>query len=116
MLPVENQELFAFGSFSVAKAGKLKEHNKAIIKLHSYPYREYGAIDGYVEKISDFPIDGMYSVKIRLPNKLETGYDKKIDFKQRLSGDAELITENRSLLSRIFSNFKYFIEERVEKL
>lgn len=116
MLPVENQELFAFGSFSVAKAGKLKEHNKAIIKLHSYPYREYGAIDGFVEKISDFPIDGMYSVKICLPNKLETGYDKKIDFKQRLSGDAELITENRSLLSRIFSNFKYFIEERVEKL
>ncbi len=115
ILPIENQELFAFGSFSVAKAGKLKENNKAVIKLHAYPYREYGAIDGFVEKISDFPIEGMYSVKIRLPNKLETGYDKKIDFKQRLSGDAELITENRSLLSRIFSNFKYFIEERVQK-
>jgi hypothetical protein len=57
----------------------------------------------------------MYSVKIRLPNKLETGYDKKIIFKQRLSGDAELITENRSLLSRIFSNFKYFIEKNVKE-
>jgi hypothetical protein len=115
MLPLGNQELFAYGNFSVAKAGKLKENNKAIIKLHSYPYREYGSIDGFIEKISDFPIKEMYSVKIRLPNKLETGYDKKIDFKQRLSGDAELITENRSLLSRIFSNFKYFIEKSVKE-
>ena len=115
MLPTENQELFAYGSFSVAKAGKLKENNKAIIKLHSYPYREYGSIDGFIENISDFPIKEMYSVKIRLPNKLETGYDKKITFKQRLSGDAELITENRSLLSRIFSNFKYFIDKNVNE-
>ena len=115
MLPLGNQELFAYGNFSVAKAGKLKENNKVIIKLHSFPYREYGSIDGFIEKISDFPIKEMYSVKIRLPNKLETGYDKKIIFKQRLSGDAELITENRSLLSRIFSNFKYFIEKNVKE-
>ena len=115
MLPLGNQELFAYGNFSVAKAGKLKEKNKAIIKLHAFPYREYGSIDGYIEKISDFPIKEMYAVKIRLPNKLETGYDKKIIFKQRLSGDAELITENRSLLSRIFSNFKYFIDKNVNE-
>lgn len=89
MLPLGNQELFAYGNFSVAKAGKLKENNKVIIKLHAFPYREYGAVDGLIEKISDFPIKEMYSVKIRLPNKLETGYDKKIIFKQRLSGDAE---------------------------
>jgi HlyD family secretion protein len=114
-LPSENQELFGYGSFSVAKAGKLKVNNKVIIKLHAYPYREYGSIDGVVDKISDFPIEGMYAVKIRLPKKLKTGYDKKIIFKQRLSGDAELITENRSLLSRVFSNFKYFIEENVVK-
>ena len=115
MLPLGNQELFAYGNFSVAKAGKLKENNKAIIKLHSYPYREYGSIDGVIEKISDFPIKEMYSVKIRLPNKLQTGYDKKIIFKQRLSGDAELNTENRSLLSRIFSNFKYFIDKNINE-
>ncbi len=113
ILPLENQELFAYGSFPVAKAGKLSKNHKAIIKLDAYPYREYGSIDGFIEKISDFPIKNMYSVKIRLPNRLKTGYDKKIIFKQRLSGQAELITENRSLLSRIFSNFKYFVEERV---
>ncbi len=113
ILPIENQDLFGYGSFPVAKAGKLKINNKVIIKLHAYPYREYGSIDGFIDKISDFPIKGMYAVKIRLPNKLKTGYDKKIIFKQRLSGEAELITENRSLLSRVFSNFKYFIEKNV---
>ena len=109
ILPIKKQNLFAYGSFPVEKAGKLKLNNKAIIKLHSYPYREFGSIDGYIEKISDFPIKNMYSVKIRLPNKLETGYNNKIIFKQRLTGEAELITENRSLLNRIFNNFKYFI-------
>ena len=113
ILPVGEQELFAYGSFSVAKAGKLEVNNKAIIKLHSFPYREYGSIDGFIEKISDFPVNGMYSVKIRLPNKLKTGYDKRIIFKQRLVGEAELITENRSLLSRVFSNFKYFVDQRI---
>ena len=115
ILPLEDQELFAYGSFSVEKAGKLQVNNKTIIKLHSFPYREYGSIDGYIDKISDFPIKNMYSVKIRLPSKLKTGFDKKITFKQRLSGQAELITENRSLLSRIFSNFKYFVEMRIKE-
>jgi len=115
ILPLENQELFAYGSFSVESAGKLQVNNKAIIKLHSFPYREYGSVDGYIDKISDFPIKNMYSVKIRLPSKLKTGFDKKIIFKQRLTGEAELITEDRSLLSRIFSNCKYFVEKRIKE-
>ena len=114
ILPLGDQEMFAYGNFSVIKAGKLNVNNKAIIKLHSFPYREYGSIDGYIEKISDFPIKDMYFVKIRLPERLETDYEKKIEFKQRLSGEAELITEDRSLLSRVFSNLKYFLEKQIE--
>ena len=110
ILPVENQELFAYGNFNVEKAGKLTIGDKAIIKLDAYPYREYGSINGYIVEISDFPIEGKYSVKIKLPQRLDTGFKKNIPFKQRLTGKAELISEDRSLLSRLFYNFKQFID------
>ena len=96
-------------------AGKLKKDNKAIIKLHSYPYREYGTVDGLIEEISEIPIKNMYSIKIRLPNQLKTGFEEEIIFKQRLTADAELITQDRSLLSRIFNSFKYLIEKNSSK-
>lgn len=110
ILPPDNQELFAYGSYHVEKAGTISVGDKAIIKLDAYPYREYGSIDGHIEEISDFPIEGKYSIKIKLPQRLNTGFKKNIQFKQRLTGNAELISNNRSLLSRIFYNFKYPIE------
>lgn len=115
ILPPEKQNLFAYGNFSVNMAGKLKKDNKAIIKLHSYPYREYGTVDGLIEEISEIPIKNMYSIKIRLPNQLKTGFEEEIIFKQRLTADAELITQDRSLLSRIFNSFKYLIEKNSSK-
>lgn len=109
ILPVESQELFAYGNFNVEKAGKLSIGNKAIVKLDAYPYRDYGSINGQIVEISDFPIEGKYSVKIKLPQGLDTGFKKNIPFKQRLTGIAELISEDRSLLSRLFYNFKHLM-------
>lgn len=110
VIPTQKQSLEAKGRFSVVKAGKVKKQNKVIIKLDAYPYEEYGTIVGYVSQISEIPIDGEYSIRIELPDKLKTTYEHKIIFKQRLTGTADIITKDQSILRRMFNQFESLLK------
>lgn len=102
IIPVQKQKLFAKGLFPSKDLGNVFPGNRVILKLDAYPYQEYGAVNGSVLRISEIPLDGNYSVHITLDNDLVTNYNKKIKFKQRLSASAEIITEEKSILQRLF--------------
>jgi len=69
-------------------------------------------VSGRVINISDIPIDSLYYVDISLPNGLKTNYQKKLHFNQGMSGEAEIITENISLLARIIHPIKEIIKNK----
>ncbi|BFP41837.1 HlyD family efflux transporter periplasmic adaptor subunit [Flavobacteriaceae bacterium GF1] len=102
VIPTKEQRLFARGVVSSKNLGNVLPGNKVILKLDAYPYQEYGAINGSVSRISEIPFDNEYSIDIALTNNLETNYNKKIVFRQRLSATAEIITEEKSILRRLF--------------
>lgn len=83
-------------------AGKVEPGMPAVIRLESYPYREFGAVNAIVRSISPVPEGGFYQVELTLPRKIETTYGKAIPFGQELQGTARIITEERSILERIF--------------
>ncbi len=85
----------------VAKAGKVKERQNAVIKLDNYPYTDYGTLEGVVVSKSLVPKDGRYSVIITFPRGLQTSRNERIEFEQQMHGSAEIITENKGLLQRI---------------
>lgn len=85
----------------VAKAGKVKERQNAVIKLDNYPYTDYGTIEGVVVSKSLVPKDGRYSIIITLPRGLQTSRNERLEFEQQMHGSAEIITENKGLLQRI---------------
>ena len=85
----------------VAKAGKVKERQNAVIKLDNYPYTDYGTVEGVVVSKSLVPKDGRYSVIITFPRGLQTSRNERIEFEQQMHGSAEIITENKGLLQRI---------------
>lgn len=88
-------------------SGKIKENQRVNIRLANYPDREFGVLKGKVKRISLTPDkEGNLLMDISLPNGLETTYKKTIQFKQEMRGTADIITNDLSLLERVFYQFR----------
>lgn len=84
------------------------------IRLTKYPEYAYGILTGKINSISFVPNNKMYAVDIQFPlrDKLLTTAGKEIKYELGLKGEAEIITSDRSVLSRIFSPiFSLFKEQ-----
>ncbi len=93
----------------IANSGKVKKGQVANIRLDGFPFQEYGIIKGKVTSISLVPVvisnqqpEESYLLNIDLPKKLITSYEKEIPFRQEMQGTANIITEDRRVLERIF--------------
>lgn len=88
----------------VKGAGKVKKGQQVLIKLNAYPYEEFGILHGYVDNISNVAMDSSYALSLRLPNGLVTNADKPIQSQPELTGIGEILTENKSIMDRVFEN------------
>jgi hypothetical protein len=101
-------------------AGKVKIGQEVIIKLDDYPYNEYGSVKGFVKSISQVTSQvpgpnnqrmNTYSVIVRMPEGLKTNYGSVLDFRFEAKGTAEIVTDDRRLLERLFDNLKYRLKK-----
>jgi multidrug resistance efflux pump len=98
--PLHNQ--YARASLPVFKAGKVRPGQVALIRLNEYPFEEFGQLHGTVEKISEVSLDQNYLITIRLANlRTTTGF--QLPLRTELSGTAQLVTQDRNIIQRIFS-------------
>lgn len=87
--------------------GKVKVGQKVNISLFNYPEYEYGVLKGEIQSFSETSdAQGFYLTKVKLPEKLISSYNKKIDFKHNMRGTAEIITDDLRLIERFFHHFK----------
>lgn len=84
-------------------SGKIKPEQRVNIKLKGYPSSEYGMLVGEVSSIAPVPTDSVYMVDAILSQGLVTSYGKTIPTTLDLYGDAEIVTEDISLLMRFFN-------------
>ncbi len=106
IVPTEKQEVIAKLVLPVQNSGKLKPNQRVNIKLNNYPYQEFGMLHGFVKTISMMPKDNNYAVEVSLPDKLKTSYNKQLEYKEEMQGTAEIITEELTVLNRIFYQFR----------
>lgn len=90
---------------------KIQIAQKVRIKVDNYPYQEFGQLIGKVEAYSATHTNEGYRVKITLPNGLLSSYKKRIDYLPEMNCQAEVITEELSILERIFNNFRSLIDK-----
>jgi len=98
-------------------SGKVIEGQEVLIKLDNYPYTQFGSIKGRVKNISLATNQqtlsnaqnkiNAYLVVVTLPNGLYTNYGTTLTFHFEAKGTAEIITDNRRLIERLFDNLKY---------
>ncbi len=102
ILPQQDDGVVARLQLPVVNSGKVRPGMPVIIKLESYPHAEFGVLQGVVHSKSVVPTDGYYAVAVSLPNGLTTTYGKVIPLEHQLNGEAEIVTEQKSLLRRIY--------------
>jgi len=91
------------------KSGKVREQQTVNIKLNGYPYMEYGMLQGVIRSKALVPAGDSYLIEVELKNGLTTLYNRTLGFTQNMTGFAEIITDDRSLLEKMIYPFRYLI-------
>jgi HlyD family secretion protein len=94
-------------------AGKVVPGQRVIIRLDGYPYREYGTVEGRVAKISQLAFqkdsrspEVTYLADVTLPRGLSTSYNRTLQFRQEMVGEADVVAEDLRLIERVFHNLR----------
>ncbi|MGV3503490.1 MAG: HlyD family secretion protein [Adhaeribacter sp.] len=102
IVPGGRQALVGKMSLPIRNSGKVLAGQRVNIYLKNFPYEEFGVLAGRVRSVSLVPAGNRYAIDLALPQGLNTSYGKKLDLRQEMQGQAEIVTEELRLLERIF--------------
>jgi hypothetical protein len=97
-----------FGEMTITQAnmGKVKEGQQVLVKLRSYPFEEYGMIKGRIKYIAEVPYkDSVFISKVDFKVVNASDMRRPIHLKQGMMADAEIITQDATIMQRIGRSF-----------
>lgn len=106
----QSEDVIGNVAMPVHGSGKVETGQKVNVMINNYPSNEYGMVIGRVESISLVPRDDLYNIRISFPNGLTSTYNKQLVFKQEMQGRAEIITEDKRLIERVFNQLRNIID------
>lgn len=86
--------------------GKVRQGAKVFLSLPSYPFQEYGSLEGKLDFISHIATDSGYAAKIRLNSDLRTTFNKQIQYREGLIANGEIITNDMKLSDRFLNQVR----------
>jgi multidrug resistance efflux pump len=87
-------------------AGKIRPGQIVRIRLDDYPAKEFGLLSGSVRSVSLVAQAGQQLVTVSLDYPLKTSYGRSLDFKQEMTGQSMIVTDDRRLIDRLFSEIR----------
>jgi multidrug resistance efflux pump len=100
-----NEQFFGEMNIPQDNLGKVKEGQEVLIKLKSYPFEEYGMLRGRISYLADVPYrDSIFISKVTLSSKMSSDLKKPVHLKQGMMADAEIITQDATILQRLTRN------------
>lgn len=108
-----NTDFFGEVQIPQYNMGKIYKGARTLIKMRSYPYEQYGMIRGKLTYISDVAYrDSVFIAKVSFEQFEIKDAKHKIILKNGMLADAEIVTEESSLLQRFFRNITRMINSR----
>lgn len=105
MINPANTDFFGEVYIPQYNMGKVRIGQRTLVKMRSFPFEQYGLIRGEVNYISDVAFkDSVFIAKIGFERFDNKDPDHKIALKNGMKADAEIITEESSLLQRFIRN------------
>jgi multidrug efflux pump subunit AcrA (membrane-fusion protein) len=100
-----NEQFFGEMMIPQMSMGKVKEGQQVLIKLKSYPFEEYGMLKGRIKYISDVPYkDSVFLSRVDFKIRKTSDMKRPIHLKQGMMADAEIVTQDATILQRISRN------------
>lgn len=99
-----NEHFFGLINLPQTNMGKVKEGLEVLIKLRGYPFEQYGILRGKISSVSEIPYhDSTFisSVEFDLNGFRLKSPAASIELRQGMLADAEIITQDATLLQRI---------------
>ena len=106
VVPLKRQKTKGFVQIDMSRSGKIRPGQKVVVRLDSYSYAEYGAIEATVEKKSQVPIDGNIIVEVSFKDDLVTTLGKRIEASREMKGKALIITNDKRFIERVFERVR----------
>lgn len=98
----ENSNYFGEMHLPQHDFGRIKIGQEVLIKVRSYPYEEYGFLRGKITSISDIPVrDSLFLSTVEIHR---TAQDSLIKLRPGTLADADVITDDQTILYRIWKN------------
>jgi len=108
-----NEEFFGEMAIPQNSMGKVKEGQQVLIKLKSYPFEEYGMLRGSIKHISDVPYkDSVFLSRVDFKIRKISDMKRPIHLKQGMMADAEIVTQDATILQRISRNILKVINNK----
>ncbi|MES2061793.1 MAG: HlyD family efflux transporter periplasmic adaptor subunit [Bacteroidota bacterium] len=108
-----NEQFFGEMNIPQDNLGKVKEGQQVLVKLRSYPFEEYGMLRGKISYLSDVPYkDSIFISKVVFLSKYASDLKKPVHLKQGMIADAEIITEDATILQRLTRNIVKVINNK----
>ncbi|PAW94403.1 hypothetical protein CKK33_13250 [Mucilaginibacter sp. MD40] len=95
-----------FGEMNIPQdnMGKVKQGQEVLIKLKGYRFEEFGMLKGRITYIADVPYrDSIFTSRVTLDAR-RSDIKKNIRLKQGMVADADIVTEDATLLQRLTRN------------
>ncbi len=99
-----NSTYYARIHFSQHNFGKVAVGQPVQLRVESYPYEQFGILNGRLSYISNVASDSGFLGRVELPNGLQTEYNKTIQFRSGLHATAIIISKPMRLLQRFYYN------------
>jgi hypothetical protein len=91
--------------------GKVQVGQTVLIKFAAYPYQEFGAVRGVISEITEAPFaKGMFQAKVTFSKVVTSTYGTKLTYKSGMTATAEVITEDKRLLEKIFFQLRSIMD------
>lgn len=119
VIPNQAGEFIGKASMAMTRSGKVKTGQKVNIRFMSFPDSEFGIVKGIVKNISVVPSKNTedkdnYVVEIDLPEGLRTSYKKDLPYQPEMQAQADIVTEDISLLERFLMPIRKIWTEGME--
>ena len=106
VVPAQRSEIIGKIDLKIDGSGRVREGQKGIVKLNSYPYAEFGALEGNIKWKGRLPSGATIPIEVNFPEGLITTTGRTIEPSREMTGRAEIITEDKRFIERIFENFR----------
>lgn len=105
IIPTNEVELVGKLLLPISRSGKVRIGQQVNVRFENFPDNEYGKIKAEIRDISLVPMQDKdavyYSVDVIFPKGLKTTYGKQLPFMPLMNGDADVITDDLTILQRI---------------